>query len=110
MKLVIAIIQDEDSIDLLDSLTEKNFVVTKLATTGGFLKAGNTTLMAGVEEDKIDEIISIIKSVCKKREETVIAPTPLGSNEGGYMQQYPMKITVGGATVFVIDVDKFIRI
>lgn len=110
MKLVIAIVQDEDAIDVLDSLTERKFGVTKLATTGGFLKAGNTTLMVGVEKEKVDEVVNVIKTVCKKRKETVIAPTPLSSNEGGYVQQCPMQITVGGATVFVVDVDKFIRI
>ncbi len=110
MKLVIAIVQDEDAIDVLDSLTDKNFRVTKLATTGGFLKAGNTTLMVGVEEEKLDQVLDLIKDVCKKRKETVIAPTPLSSNEGGYIQQCPMQITVGGATIFVVDVDKFIKI
>ena len=110
MKLVIAIVQDEDAIDVLDSLTDKNFRVTKLATTGGFLKAGNTTLMVGVEEEKLDQALDVIKEVCKKRKETVIAPTPLSSNEGGYIQQCPMQITVGGATIFVVDVDKFLRV
>ncbi|MDR5588548.1 MULTISPECIES: cyclic-di-AMP receptor [Clostridium] len=110
MKLVIAIVQDEDAIDVLDSLTDNDFRVTKLATTGGFLKAGNTTLMVGVEEEKIDQALDVIKEICKKRKETVIAPTPLSSNEGGYVQQCPMQITVGGATIFVVDVDKFIKI
>ncbi|OSA98694.1 UNVERIFIED_ORG: hypothetical protein B2H98_04335 [Clostridium botulinum] len=110
MKLVIAIVQDEDAIDVLDSLTDKNFRVTKLATTGGFLKAGNTTLMVGVEEEKLDQALDLIKDVCKKRKETVIAPTPLSSNDGGYIQQCPMQIMVGGATIFVVDVDKFIKI
>ena len=85
MKLVIAIVQDEDAIDVLDSLTDNDFRVTKLATTGGFLKAGNTTLMVGVEEEKIDQALDVIKEICKKRKETVIAPTPLSSNEGGYV-------------------------
>ena len=50
MKLVIAIVEDEDSMDLIDALTDGKYRVTKLATTGGFLKSGNTTLMVGVEE------------------------------------------------------------
>ena len=66
MKLVIAIVEDEDSIDLIDVLTEGEYRVTKLATTGGFLKSGNTTLMVGVEEEKVKGVIDIIKDVCKK--------------------------------------------
>lgn len=109
MKLVIAIVNDDDSDDLLDILNEKKFGVTKLATTGGFLKSGNTTLIIGVEKEKLDEVIDIIKDVCKKRKEMVTAPTPITGNTGMCMQ-YPIEIQVGGATVFVVDVDQFIKI
>lgn len=110
MKLVIAIVEDEDSIDLIDVLTEGEYRVTKLATTGGFLKSGNTTLMVGVEEEKVKGVIDIIKDVCKKRKEILAAPTTLNGGEGAYIQQYPIRVSVGGATVFVIDVDQFIKI
>ena len=111
MKMVIAVVQDEDSIDLVDALTEKKFRVTKLATTGGFLKSGNTTLMIGAEDEKIEEIVSIIKNTCKKRDEVVtpITQAPYSGDTGVYMQ-YPINVKVGGATVFVIDVDRFIQI
>lgn len=108
MKMVIAIVQDDDAIDLVETLTEKKFGVTKLATTGGFLKSGNTTLMIGVEDDKVDEVIDIVKGICEKRKEVVVSSPFSGSSEM-YMQ-YPVQVEVGGATVFVIDVDKFIRI
>ena len=110
MKLIIAIVQDEDSTDVIEALTEENYRVTKLATTGGFLKPGNTTLMVDIEEAKVQAVIDVIKQICKKRKETLVTPTTLGSSEGGYMQQYPVQINVGGATVFVIDVDKFVKI
>ncbi|WP_294394386.1 cyclic-di-AMP receptor [uncultured Clostridium sp.] len=110
MKLVIAIVEDEDSIDLIDVLTEGEYRVTKLATTGGFLKSGNTTLMVGVEEEKVKGVIDIIKDVCKKRKEILAAPTTLKGGEGAYIQQYPIHVSVGGATVFVIDIDQFIKI
>lgn len=109
MKMVIAIVQDDDSIDLLETLTEKGFRVTKLATTGGFLKAGNTTLMIGVEKEKTDEVIDVIKDICKKRNQIIPSSTPLAGGTDIYMQ-YPIEVELGGATVFVIDVDKFIRI
>ena len=110
MKLIIAIVQDEDSSDVIEALTEENYRVTKLATTGGFLKSGNTTLLVGVEEEKVEAVIDIIKNICKKRKETLITPTNFGGSESGYMQQYPVQIDVGGATIFVLDVDKFIKI
>ena len=108
MKMVIAIVQDDDAMDLVETLTEKKIGVTKLATTGGFLKSGNTTLMIGVEDDKVDEVIDIVKGICEKRKEVVVSSPFSGSSEM-YMQ-YPVQVEVGGATVFVIDVDKFIRI
>lgn len=110
MKLIIAIVQDEDSTDVIEALTEEDYRVTKLATTGGFLKSGNTTLMVGIEEEKVQDVIDVIKQICKKRRETLVVPTTLSGSEGGYMQQYPVKINVGGATIFVIDVDQFMKI
>lgn len=110
MKLIISIVQDEDASDVIDSLTDQDYRVTKLATTGGFLKSGNTTLMVGVEEEKVDEVIKVIKDICKKRKEILVTPTSLSGSETGYIHQYPIEINVGGATIFVIDVDKFIKI
>ena len=71
MKLVLAIVQDDDAIDLIEELTDKDYRVTKLATTGGFLKSGNTTLMIGVEEKEVKNLINVIEDVCKRRKEMV---------------------------------------
>ena len=67
MKLIIAVVQDEDSSRLLSVLMQQGFGVTKLATTGGFLKAGNTTLLLGVDDNRLDEAIKVIESVCRSR-------------------------------------------
>ncbi len=108
MKLVIAIVHDEDAAQLVEKLNENHFRVTKLASTGGFLKAGNTTLLIGVEEIKVDKVLEIIKSVCKTRQEITPASTLIGG-AGGYMSM-PLEVTVGGATVFVIDVEKYMKV
>ena len=63
MKLVIAIVQDEDAGRVVSALMDKGFGVTKLATTGGFLRAGNTTLISGVEDEKLDEALAIIEKI-----------------------------------------------
>lgn len=109
MKLIIAIVQDDDAGDLLKTLIDHNFKVTKLATTGGFLKAGNTTLIIGVEENDVDKVIAYIEQVCKTRKQVITAPSSIASATGVYMP-YSMEIEVGGANIFVVDVDKFVKI
>jgi len=110
MKLIIAIVQDEDSSRLLNSLMNKGFGVTKLATTGGFLKAGNTTLMIGVEDEKVPDAIHAIESVCKSRKQLTSAHTgSTGVSAGGYVP-FPVEVTVGGATLFVLSVDQFLKV
>ncbi len=109
MKLVIAIVQDDDALDVIDSLNEGGFRVTKLATTGGFLKAGNTTLMIGIDDEKTDKVVKIIEDVCKTRKQVVTPPSQVTGSSGVYVP-YPMEIKVGGATVFVVNVDQFVKI
>ncbi|MGL4847644.1 MAG: cyclic-di-AMP receptor [Clostridium sp.] len=108
MKLVITIVSDDDSELLMDKLTENEFRVTKLATTGGFLKSGNTTLLIGVAKSEIDRVMGIIKDTCKKREEIMVTPAPIIDSTEIYTP-YPINVTVGGATIFVVDVDQFIQ-
>ena len=109
MKLVLAMVQDDDVLDLIDALNEANFRVTKLASTGGFLKAGNTTLIIGVEADKVQKVIDVIENICKTRKQVISTPTPITGNIDMYMS-YPIEVEVGGATIFVVDVDQFIKI
>ena len=109
MKLVISIVQDDDALDLVDALNEKGYSVTKLATTGGFLKSGNTTLLSGVQKEKVDEVIDIIREVCETRKGVISSPTNVSEPSGVYIP-YPMEVQIGGATIFVVDVDKFVKI
>ena len=111
MKLVLAIVQDDDAIDLIEELTDEDYRVTKLATTGGFLKSGNTTLMIGVEEKEVKNLINVIEDVCKRRKEMVPTSTPntIGTNSGMYVP-YPIEVEVGGATIVVLDVDQFYKV
>lgn len=71
MKMIIAIVQDQDSQELSDRLVENNFRATKLASTGGFLRAGNTTFLSGVDDDRVDEILEVIGHTCGNREQLV---------------------------------------
>ena len=107
MKLIIAIVQDQDALSLIDDLTEKEFRVTKLASTGGFLKSGNTTLLTGVEDELVPEVLKIIEDNCKTREITTSLLTV--SMPGDTYIPYPLEVKVGGATLFILDVEKYIR-
>jgi len=108
MKLVVAIVQDQDANNVIEELMEKDFRVTKLASTGGFLKAGNTTILSGVEDDKVDDVIKVIEENCKTREITTSLLTV--TMPGDTYIPYPLEVKVGGATVFVLDIEKHVRI
>ncbi|KJS18792.1 MAG: hypothetical protein VR72_21530 [Clostridiaceae bacterium BRH_c20a] len=109
MKLVIAVVQDSNAPSLLENLVEHGFRATKLASTGGFLKRGNTTIFAGVENEKVPEIIKVIKEKCCITQQVL---TPAIS-PGGPIEAYlpPLiDIPVSGANVFVIDVEQYIKV
>lgn len=109
MKLIIAIVHDEDTHELVHRLTEDGYGVTKLATTGGFLRSGNTTLLIGVEEEKLEAVMNIIGDVCKTRKGIITPPSPVLGSTGIFVPT-PMEVTIGGATVFVLEVDRFEKI
>ncbi len=104
MKLVIAIINNDDCPSVLNEITRKGYSATKLSTSGGFLRAGNATLLIGVEDGKLDEVFGILERFSSKRTELVQA-TPSYVDE--VFISMPVKVTVGGAIVFVLDVEQF---
>jgi uncharacterized protein YaaQ len=108
-KLVLAIINDEDVFHVMDTLSESGFYVTKLASTGGFLRAGNTTLLAGLQQERIPEFIGIIEKKCKSRKQvTSVGSTHVNATES-YVP-YPVEVTVGGATIFILNIEEFKRV
>lgn len=109
MKLVFAIVNDEDSPHLMSAINQAGFSVTKLNSTGGFLRSGNTTLMMVVEDEKQQALIDIIKQYSCSRKVAVNANmTPTGM--GGSFIPYPVEVKVGGATVFSVNVEHFEKI
>jgi len=103
-----AIVSSDDAQSVIRSLTQEGFQITKLATTGGFLMAGNVTIITGVEDDRVDNAISIIREKSKSRSQTV--PTISESSIGGFLNAPLVEVTVGGATIFVMPVDRFEKI
>ena len=107
MKLVLAIMGKEDSTIVMDALTEENIQVTRMASTGGFLKSGNTTLIIGIEDSKIDKVIDIISKYSSKRKQLVDDVMPVYFNS---IARIPFEVTKGGAIIFVLNVDRFEKI
>lgn len=107
MKLLLAIVSNDDSSVLMKELVKENFSVTKLASSGGLLRRGNTTLMIGSNDEDVEKIIKIITKFSKTRKELV--PSSIISDIG-FIPSSPLEVTVGGATIFVVDVEKFKKI
>ena len=110
MKLIIAIVHDDDSAVLMEALGSEGFGVTKMCSSGGFLRSGNTTLLCGVDEERLDGALDIIKKKSSGHKQ-MVNPAMIhpAAAVQGVLPSYPIEITVGGATVFVIDVDKFLK-
>ncbi|MET3683782.1 uncharacterized protein YaaQ [Alkalibacillus flavidus] len=106
MKLILAIVQDKDANRLADALADEDYQSTKLSSSGGFLKEGNTTLMIGCNDDYVDHALEIIENSCSHREQMVAPISPMGGNADSYIPK-PVKVEVGGATVFVLPVEAF---
>ena len=107
MKLIFAIVSNDDSSAVSSALTKNGYSVTKLATTGGFLMAGNTTFISGVEDDQVDKVIDIISKQSSRR--TPIVPSTSTMDMGMY-SSFPVEVTVGGSTIFVLNVDRFEKV
>ena len=107
MKLILAIVNNDDSTRVSAALTEAGFGVTRLSTSGGFLMVGNTTFLIGTEDDKVDEVIEIISEFSRKRTQ-MVTPSPSFMAEGFISRA--VEVTVGGATVFVVDIDRFEKV
>ena len=107
MKLIVAIVNRDDANPVVQNLAKNGFSCTRLSTTGGFLLAGNVTLLIGVEEEKVQEAIDVIRRFSHSRKQMVSTFAELSY---GYMPAMPVEVTVGGATVFVVDVERFERL
>ena len=107
MKLLLVIVSNEDAQSVSNELIKHKFYVTKLATTGGLLMNGNTTLLIGTDDNKVDSAVSIIGEIAKGRKQSVPAVDP---DEFSMFNSFPGEVKVEGATIFVLDVAKFYKI
>ena len=104
MKLIIAIINNDDSVRASAALNREGFFVTKLSTTGGFLMVGNVTLLIGTEDKDVEKVKQIIADTCATR--TYLPSSRDSFGKGINNGSMPKEITVGGATIFVLNIDE----
>ena len=107
MKLIYAIIRNDNEDDVVSALMQEHFFVTRLSTTGGFLRKGNTTLMICTDDEKVDDCVEQIRSQCGPRQVTTVnMPYMSGTGMLG-SSTMPMDVEIGGATIIVVPVDRF---
>ena len=109
MKLLMAIIHEKDQRRVQDNLRDSRFQFTNVASTGGFLREGNVTLMIGVEEDQVDQVIEVFRDCCRSREQYVNVMPPTMEPVGTVIPS-PIKVVVGGAILFVLNVERFEKV
>jgi uncharacterized protein YaaQ len=108
MKLIVAVIHDRDQKRTSEALLKVEFRFTKIASTGGFLREGNVTILIGAEAEDVETVLNIINESCKTREQYVNVLPPEATPVGTFMAN-PVKVQVGGAVAFVVDVERFER-
>lgn len=106
MKMVMAIINRDDASVVVQQLTKSGYQVTKLATTGGFLRTGNTTILIGVDDEKVQHVISIITKHSNSRKQLM----PAADMGTGVYANMSIEVMVGGAAIFVLNVEHFEKV
>lgn len=105
MKLIFTIVHDDDANRVVGSLNKEGYRVTRLSSSGGFLRSGNTTLMVVVQDEEVKDVLEIIREHSSSRK-VAVDPNQWQSNPGTYAS-YPVEVNVGGATVFIVNVEYF---
>lgn len=109
MKLLTAIVQGDDAPILLEVLTKRGYRATRINTAGGFLKKSNATLLLGIDEDQVEDVLEIVRTHCQRRYEWA-NPPPIGPGLDDFLLVQPIEVEVGGATIFIQDVEEFVRL
>ena len=106
MKLIMSIVNTDDARDLIEALLRKGHRATTISTTGGFLREGNATILTGIEDNQVASVLEIVRENCHTRIQYV-NPLPPAIEPGELYMPTPMEVEVGGATVFIFNVERF---
>jgi uncharacterized protein YaaQ len=105
--LIFAVVHSDDAPVLIEALVRRGHRATRINTAGGFLKESNATILLGVQDDRVDEILALIQSNCQTRTQ-YINPLPPVMEPGEFYMPYPVEVQIGGATVFVLEVEQVV--
>jgi uncharacterized protein YaaQ len=103
MKMVMAIVQADDASTIRDALVEAGHRVTRIATTGGWLRRENVTLLLGVEDEQLDDVFRVLQRMGRHRTEYIDMPMEMPAPQ----EAHKTNVEIGGATVFVLDVEQY---
>jgi uncharacterized protein YaaQ len=106
MKLILAVVQGEDVDALMRALTEAKFRLTVVDSVGGFLRERNATILIGCDDARLDELWRVITATCHTRVDFISPYTPAMGPGDMYLSQ-PVEVQVGGATIWVLNVERF---
>ena len=106
MRLIFAVIQQEDAGQTVQALSAAGISVTRLNSSGGFLQQGNATLMIGCDDERVEQVTTLIRENCRERNR-YLTPMPPMVEPGEFFMPYPVEVQVGGATIFVVNVETF---
>lgn len=108
MKLAVCIVHNRDKNRVTDELVKAGFKFTVIGSTGGFLREGNTTYLIGVEEADLQALKRLFGQNCQSRDQLVNVMPFEAATPGAFIPN-PVKVPVGGAVMFVLDVEQFNR-
>jgi uncharacterized protein YaaQ len=111
MKMILAVIQADDASRVVQALNAAGFRVTRIATQGAWLRRENATLLVGVEDDKVTDVLRVLRSHAQRRTAYISVPAESSALDGMMgASGMPLEVEIGGATVFVLDVERMVRV
>lgn len=111
MKLILAVVQADDANRVVQALNEAGLRVTRIATQGAWLRRENTTLLMGVDDAQVNDVFRVLRSHAQRRTAYINVPAESSALDGMMNASgMPLEVEIGGATVFVLDVERMARI
>ncbi len=103
MKMILAVVQADDAVKVMQALTDAGHRVTRIATQGAWLRRENATLLLGVADNQVDGVLKILQQTARRRTSYVASPREVP----GALSPQMMDVEIGGATIFVLNVERF---
>lgn len=108
MKLIVAVIQNEDEDAFVQGLEDNHIGSTRIGSSGGFLRATNVTIMMAVQDEQIEVVVGLLKEHCKRRTRHLYPLLPNLEARERFLGSIPVE--VGGATVFILPMERIEKI